>query len=111
MSPVAIIVAVLAVAAAVGVVYLLKLRRDLQRGVWMKRGSVRYRRWFCPGKSASIETLRTIVDNLRDVSMHSVGTVLKYPPLNAESDEELRQHMSNKKIGRASCRERVCQYV
>lgn len=94
----AIVVAVLAVAATAGVLYLLKLRRDLQHGVWMKRGSVRFRRWYCPGKTESTETLRMIMDNMRDVSMRSVGAVLKYPTLNAESDEELRQHMSNKII-------------
>lgn len=94
----AIITAVMAVVTVAGVVYLANLRSKLQRGVWMKSGSVCYRRWFCPGKTASIETLRAIVDSMRDVSLRSVGSVLKYPTLNAASDEELRQHLSNKII-------------
>lgn len=93
-----VIVTVLAVAVVVGFIYLLDLRRRLQRGAWIKQRSIRYRRWYCPGKTESIETLQMIQKNMRDVSVRSVGTVLKYPTMNAESDEELRAHMSNKII-------------
>eukprot|EP01041_Mallomonas_annulata_P021491 gene21491-41555_t len=74
------------------------MRYCSQYGIVIPYGKVKLRRYYCPGKLMSDESLQKIVENMRSVSLRSIGSVIKYPAILADTIEERRNELSNKVI-------------